>query len=1055
MAAPRGSSEGISQRGQVGPSPSLLERGRQLKASDRKLWSPQSGKAGRARGWPSLPSGGASLWRVVVAESLAFAGNVWVSDEDTAEADLSIILSNLARRERHRCQRYRQAIVLSREAAGHDVRLAQLGQLQSNLLNGFRGAFIAALSGEESEFASPRVLGVAQWAAIVALSLLLAALLLAWGATDGFRLSLVCHKFRAPGPAARTEACHLALEACDFRKFKKPAAFVKLSCPHAPASCAASDIYDACEGHFSLLPNAADGDASLQQPGSTPARLKAIALAFSYASLGVACFWAALGAGLALEVLRKEQDGGLPALAAFVACLAVACLALAAIASLLLTSLKRQEVHEADLRMGEVDTWRMDPLSKLEEWLAAQGKGFQSRKAEALSTPVVITLQVFMERALFVWDIASDVLVAIALLEHHPWWASITAGIMCLPYLALSCLLGACGVRELLAQLFPSTCAELPHVPCCCLALPPSFVFIDFTFVFQHIAWEPASTRLFHYWTLRQLLEVFLEANLQTALQGYIFFRQENFFNVFPALENTSVNPVLLAVSLASSARASVNGLTKLSSFARLQTHGSKWEFFQAMLVGGGGLAPSHLLQELRQRANVEISQDLSASVPCPAAGGMYGAEELSLDGFTSLCLAARESVTLRRLRMEAAFLEKFAGTDKSVDVENAIAELFANRQLLSVELDNVPAAFQERVADLISKHPRLEEGPGAQGLRELPAGIRFFLQGEAAEPGCPLVLLREVFSAESEAAADALRLAAFEGQASCVEVLLVAKADANAIHPQNGFFSLLLAAQLGHASCVELLLKAGAEACQVNSQRGIFPLLMAAQDGHASCVELLLKAGAEAAQVDPQVGGFPLLMAAQHGHASCMELLLKAGADAAQVNSQSGAFPLLMAAQNGHASCVELLLKAGAEACQVYSQSGAFPLLMAAQIGHASCVELLLKGGAKAAQVDSRSGTFPLLMAAENGHASCVELLLKAGAEACQVNSRNGTFPLLVAAHFGHASCVELLLRAAMLAPEQLQKAAAEAEERGHAELAERLRSLCGAASPPKLRLS
>ncbi|CAE7240022.1 unnamed protein product [Symbiodinium sp. CCMP2592] len=387
----------------------------------------------------------------------------------------------------------------------------------------FRGAVIAALSGEESDFASPRVLGVAQWAAIVALSLLLVVLLLAWG-----RCHQRCYTWVPP-------------------EFGLP----QLQCSRASREI---EVMPAAQGRFSLLPSDSDGDASLQQPGSTSARLKAVALAaFSYAALGIACFWAALGAGLALEVFRKEQDGGLPALAAFVACLAVACLALAAIASLLFTSLKhllRQEVHEADLRMGKVDTWRMDPLSNVEEWLAAQAKGFQSRKAEALSTPVVITLQVFMERAFFVWDIVSDVLVAIALLEHHPWWASITAGILSFPYLALSCLLGVGGVRELLAQLFPSTwacCAELPCAPCCWLALPLSFVFIDFTVVFQNIAWEPASTRLFHYWTLRQLLEVFLEANLQTALQGYIFFRQENFFNVFPALENTSVNPALLA----------------------------------------------------------------------------------------------------------------------------------------------------------------------------------------------------------------------------------------------------------------------------------------------------------------------------------------------------------------------------------------------------------------------------------------------------------------------------------------------------------------------------
>ena len=80
-----------------------------------------------------------------------------------------------------------------------------------------------------------------------------------------------------------------------------------------------------------------------------------------------------------------------------------------------------------------------------------------------------------MERALFVWDMVSDVLVAMALLAHHPWWALITAAILSFPYLALSCLLGVGGVWELLAQLFPSTCAELTRSPCCWLVLPLSF----------------------------------------------------------------------------------------------------------------------------------------------------------------------------------------------------------------------------------------------------------------------------------------------------------------------------------------------------------------------------------------------------------------------------------------------------------------------------------------------------------------------------------------------------------------------------------------------------
>ena len=200
-------------------------------------------------------------------------------------------------------------------------------------------------------------------------------------------------------------------------------------------------------------------------------------------------------------------------------------------------------------------------------------------------------------------------------------------------------------------------------------------------------------------------------------------------------------------------------------------------------------LEETHSLQEIRQRANVEISQDLSESRPQHECGAVWsleyaffhfrgflvglpaecGAEELSLDGFRSFCLAARESVTLRRLRMEAAFLENFAGTIDSVYVRNALRDLFRNRQLLRVELDKVPAAFQEVVAVEIRFHPRLEEGPEARGLRELPAGIRFFLQGEAAAPGCPLAELR----AASVDGRNSLDIAARFGAARAVQALL------------------------------------------------------------------------------------------------------------------------------------------------------------------------------------------------------------------------------------------------------------------------------------------
>ena len=41
-----------------------------------------------------------------------------------------------------------------------------------------------------------------------------------------------------------------------------------------------------------------------------------------------------------------------------------------------------------------------------------------------------LVLQVLSERVLVVWDVISDILVALALWAHHPWWASIAAGII-------------------------------------------------------------------------------------------------------------------------------------------------------------------------------------------------------------------------------------------------------------------------------------------------------------------------------------------------------------------------------------------------------------------------------------------------------------------------------------------------------------------------------------------------------------------------------------------------------------------------------------------------
>ena len=140
------------------------------------------------------------------------------------------------------------------------------------------------------------------------------------------------------------------------------------------------------------------------------------------------------------------------------------------------------------------------------------------------------------------------------------------------------------------------------------------------------------------------------------------------------------------------------------------------------------------------------------------------------------------------------------------------------------------------------------------------------------------------------------------------------------------------MAAQEGRAGVVRLLLGAGADPNKVRDKYGTFPLFMAAQNGHSEPVRLLLEGGADPNKVVPGVDAFPLLIAAHNGHAEVVRLLLDAGADPNKVE-KGGDFPLLLAAAGGHRQSVEYLLVHHAMIDQVDSQTG-LTALAAALLG-------------------------------------------------------------------------------------------------------------------------
>jgi ankyrin repeat protein len=187
--------------------------------------------------------------------------------------------------------------------------------------------------------------------------------------------------------------------------------------------------------------------------------------------------------------------------------------------------------------------------------------------------------------------------------------------------------------------------------------------------------------------------------------------------------------------------------------------------------------------------------------------------------------------------------------------------------------------------------------------------------------------------------AAGAAVAAAARGHHSVLSVLLEAGLEANAVD-ERGVHVLTAAAggciredEAGTCSsrkCVELLLTAGADADAVTGRLGWKPLLAAAKSGDEFIVDMLLEAGADA-NIAYHNGKTPLYCAAEWGRAECVRRLLRSGADpniaAERLRTDHdrapiGISPLDVAAANGHQTVAEVLRHAS-KASQKHPRSG------------------------------------------------------------------------------------------------------------------------------------
>jgi len=151
-----------------------------------------------------------------------------------------------------------------------------------------------------------------------------------------------------------------------------------------------------------------------------------------------------------------------------------------------------------------------------------------------------------------------------------------------------------------------------------------------------------------------------------------------------------------------------------------------------------------------------------------------------------------------------------------------------------------------------------------------------------------------------------ALVIAAREGYAATVDVLLAGRANVNARSP-TGDTAMMVAALGGHLDLVKKLRASGGAV----NPAGWTPLIYAATGGRDDIVRYLLAEGADINAVSPN-GTTALMMAVRENRDTTAELLLARGADP-NIRNQDGAGALDWAKRNNDNALVARLRRAGA----------------------------------------------------------------------------------------------------------------------------------------------
>jgi ankyrin repeat protein len=302
--------------------------------------------------------------------------------------------------------------------------------------------------------------------------------------------------------------------------------------------------------------------------------------------------------------------------------------------------------------------------------------------------------------------------------------------------------------------------------------------------------------------------------------------------------------------------------------------------------------------------------------------------------------------------------------------------------------------------------------------------------------------------------ATTALGLAAENGEAEIMQLLLARRVDVNTPIAPDGWTALLAAIQNGHRSIVQLLVTAGAN---VNVwSRGETPIILAAKFEERDIYNYLYPIVNTAIRLCADRDGEHLLQAthkrrirqqnrpiekfiemATEGNIAEITRAIEIGIEIDELGAK-GHTALMVAAYYGHRSVVNALLAAGADPNLLSDDNGLgagmTALMLAAGSFFASnrqqIAKLLIAGGADVNQrgVGGKTAIFYAALAG-SGYQDCVETLIAAGADLDLHNDRGHTVLTSVATAENY-SMLNLLMQAGAstegLASIQLIQAAA-----------------------------